>query len=117
MSTGTRGVVRHTLIYGLGTLLQKGVSFLMLPLYTRLLTPTDYGILALIDMTLDVISIGAGAQLAYAIFRFYHKADTEAERHTVVSTVFVALTVHPDGSVAESATAFASSSVQTSKAN
>ena len=93
MSTGTQGIVRHTLIYGLGTLFQKGVSFLMLPLYTRLLTPADYGILALIDMTLDVISIGAGAQLAYAIFRFYHKADTEAERRTVVSTVFLALLV------------------------
>jgi O-antigen/teichoic acid export membrane protein len=91
--SGTRGIARHTIIYGLGTVLQKGVSFLMLPLYTRLLTPADYGILALIDMTLDVISIGAGAQLAYAIFRFYHKADTDAERHTVVSTVFQALLV------------------------
>lgn len=91
--SGTKGIARHTIIYGLGTVLQKGVSFLMLPLYTRLLTPADYGVLALIEMTLDVISIGAGAQLAYAIYRFYHKSDTEAERNTVISTVFQALLV------------------------
>ena len=93
MSAGqrTKGVVRHTLIYGLGTLLSRAVSFFMLPVYTRLLTPADYGTLALIEMTLDVISIGAGAQLAHAIFRFYHKADSEAEKNTVVSTVFFSL--------------------------
>ena len=92
-SAGTRGIARHTIIYGLGTILQKAVSFLMLPIYTRILTLEDYGVIALIDMTLDVISIGAGAQLAYAIYRFYHKADTEADRRTVVSTVFFSLLV------------------------
>lgn len=91
MSGGKRGIARHTIIYGLGTVLQKAVSFLMLPLYTRLLTPTDYGVVGLIDTTLDVISIGAGAQLAYAIFRFYHKADNEQERQRVVSTVLQSL--------------------------
>lgn len=90
-NSGTRGVVKHAFIYGLGTLLSRAVSFIMLPVYTRVLTPADYGTLALIEMTLDVISIGAGAQLAYAIYRFYHKADTEAEKNTVVSTVFFSL--------------------------
>jgi O-antigen/teichoic acid export membrane protein len=93
MSAGTRGIARHTIIYGLGTVLQKGVAFVMLPVYTRILTLEDYGVVALIDMTLDVISIGAGAQLAYAIYRFYHKAETEADRRTVVSTVFFSLLV------------------------
>ena len=43
MSDGTRGIARHTIIYGLGTVLQKAVSFLMLPVYTRILTLEDYG--------------------------------------------------------------------------
>lgn len=90
-SPGTTGIARHTIIYGLGTLLHKGIAFLMLPVYTRMLTPADYGVVALIDMTLDVVSIGAGAQLAYAIFRFYHKADTEADQRAVVSTVLLSL--------------------------
>jgi O-antigen/teichoic acid export membrane protein len=86
-----RGVGRHALVYGLGSMLGKAVAFIMLPIYTRFLAPADYGVLALIEMTLDVISIVAGAQLALGVFRFYHKAETEKERNSVVSTAFLLL--------------------------
>ena len=86
---GTVG--RHTLIYGLGLLLQRVVSFVMLPVYTRYLTPADYGIMGLIEMTLDVIAVLAGAQVAVGIFRFYHKVDTDRERDSVVSTAMLCL--------------------------
>ncbi len=88
---GMRGVGKHALIYGFGVLLTKAASFLMLPVYTRYLTPADYGVMALIEMALDLISIVAGAQLVLGVFRFYHKADTEAERSAVVSTSLLAL--------------------------
>lgn len=86
-------VGKHTLIYGLGIVLTKAVSFVMLPIYTRFLTPADYGVMELIEMTLDVISIVAGAQLAIGIFRYYYKADTDEERASVVSTSFGVLVV------------------------
>ncbi|MDG2050545.1 MAG: lipopolysaccharide biosynthesis protein [Myxococcota bacterium] len=82
---------RHTLIYGLGVVLSKAVSFFMLPIYTRFLTPSDYGVMELIEMTLDIISIVAGAQIAIGIFRYYHKAATDQERDAVVSTSFMVL--------------------------
>lgn len=82
---------RHTLIYGLGVVLSKAVSFFMLPIYTRFLTPSDYGVMELIEMTLDIISIVAGAQIAIGIFRYYHKAETDRERNAVVSTSFMVL--------------------------
>jgi O-antigen/teichoic acid export membrane protein len=85
------GVAGHTLIYGLGAVLGKGVGLLMLPVYTRYLTPADYGVMELIEMTLDVISIIGGAQLAMGIFRYYHKAKTQADRYAVVSTALIAL--------------------------
>ncbi|MGI9625404.1 MAG: lipopolysaccharide biosynthesis protein, partial [Longimicrobiales bacterium] len=85
------GMGTHTLIYGFGILLSRAVSFLLLPIYTRFLTPADYGIIALIDMTLDVFAILAGAQLALGVFRFYHKAETEPDRNAVVSTALVSL--------------------------
>lgn len=89
--TAKRSALRHTVMYGVGTVLQKAVAFLMLPVYTRLLSPADYGTIALVDMTLDVIGIAAGAQIAYALFRFYHQADTAEERRTVVSTSLMLL--------------------------
>lgn len=89
--TGFQGVARQTVWYGVGMLLAKGLSVVMLPVYTRFLTPADYGVLALITMTLDVVMIVAGGQLVAGIFRFYHKADDVAEQNRVVSTSFVLL--------------------------
>ena len=86
-------VGKHTLIYGLGIVLTKAVSFVMLPIYTRFLTPADYGVMELIEMTLDVLSIVAGGYLAIGIFRFYYKAETEEERSSVVSTAVTILAV------------------------
>ena len=82
---------RQTAIYGLGIVLSKAVAFIMLPVYTRFLTPGDYGVMELIEMTLDVISIVAGGKIALGIFRYYHKAETVEEQRTVVSTALLTL--------------------------
>lgn len=82
-------MAKHSLIYGLGMVLTRAVSFFMLPIYTRYLTPADYGIMALIEMTLDFIAILAGARLALGIFRFYHKEDDEEARREIASTAFL----------------------------
>jgi O-antigen/teichoic acid export membrane protein len=81
-----KSVGKQALIYGIGDLANKAVSFVMLPIYTSYLTPADYGVVSLIEMTFSVFAIIAGSRLAAGVFRFYHKADTEAERHRVVTT-------------------------------
>ena len=83
------GLARHTIIYGIGAIIGRAISFLMLPIYTRYLTPADYGVMGLVEMTLDFIAIIGGAKLALGIFRFYHKADSDLERQQVVSTSFL----------------------------
>jgi O-antigen/teichoic acid export membrane protein len=86
-------VQRHTLVYGVGILAGKFVSFIMLPFYTRYLIPADYGVMQLIDMTLDIVGIFAGAQIASGVFRFYHKAQNGEDRLSVLSTASVLLIV------------------------
>ena len=83
---------RHSLIYAAGMVLTKAIAFLMLPVYTRLLTPADYGVLQLISMFLEVLSIFAGSRIAYGIFHFYHKANDEEAKRTVLSTAILLLT-------------------------
>jgi O-antigen/teichoic acid export membrane protein len=82
---------RHGLIYGGGVVLSKAVAFLMLPIYTRYLSPADYGVLRLLEMVLEVASIVAGSRLGAGIFWFYHKAQTDAERRKVLSTAVIVL--------------------------
>src|SRR5204862_2653322 len=82
---------RHGLVYATGILLSKAVAFVMLPVYTRYLTPADYGVLQLIDMVVEVASIVAGSRLGAGIFRYYHKAETERVRRAVLSTALIVI--------------------------
>jgi hypothetical protein len=51
---------RHNLNYAAAILPSKGVAFPLLPVYTRYLTPADYGILELVVMTMEVLALTAG---------------------------------------------------------
>ena len=59
------------------------------PTGTTFLTPGDYGVVALVDTALNLLAIVAGSRLSAGIYRFYHKAESVAERRTVVSTAFL----------------------------
>src|SRR4051812_1320500 len=81
-------LLRHSSIYGLGNVLSRVVAFLMLPLYTRYLTPTDYGMLELIDVTTGMIAIVIGLGLDAAVSRFYYESPDEKDRRAVLSTAY-----------------------------
>lgn len=81
-----RSLGRHTAVYGAGIMLGKLASFIMLPVYTRYLTPADYGVLELLSMTIEVIGMVAGIGLASAVFKFYADARETEEKNRVVTT-------------------------------
>ncbi|HWZ60412.1 MAG TPA: oligosaccharide flippase family protein [Gemmatimonadaceae bacterium] len=83
----------YALMFAAATMVSKAVSFLMLPLYTRYLTPADYGVIELVELSLDIVSIIAGSRLLSGVFRFYHKANTEDERRSVMSTALVTICI------------------------
>lgn len=89
-----RFLAKHSVIYGVGTILSRLVAFLMLPIYTRQLTPFDYGVLEIIDTTTGMIGLVAGLGIAGAMSRFYFDFEAPADRRKVVSTTYwlVALT-------------------------
>lgn len=79
---------KHSSIYGLGTIAGQAVGFLLLPLYTRYLTPSDYGVAALIEISLGLAGLTIGAGLTEALARFYHDFHDDENRHMVVSTLY-----------------------------
>ena len=83
---GRRKLGRETLIYTIGTVLSRAASLIMLPVYTRLLTPADYGLLQILDMTSDAVAILVSAGCTAGVIRFYFKADAERERHAVLGS-------------------------------
>jgi O-antigen/teichoic acid export membrane protein len=83
---GLAAVGGFAALFALVALLSKGVSFALLPVYTRYLTPAEYGQIELIELSFDVLTMIAGSRLLGGLFRFYYKSDNEDERRAIIST-------------------------------
>ena len=83
-----RQTAKHSAIYAVGTVISRLTALVMLPIYTRYLTPSDYGVLELLSMAIDLSGILIGMRISQAMFRFYILSDDNMERQSVVSTVF-----------------------------
>jgi len=79
-------LLKNLTIYGLGGILAKSITFLLLPLYTRLLTPSDYGILALVTIVGSVIEILYGFMVSSGFIRNYYDNSEEEKRRILFST-------------------------------
>jgi len=89
MSTGKNRIVSHTSIYMIGDILRRGVSLIMLPIYTRFLTPADYGVVELLSMVLDVASILFSARVGQAVFRYYCTSNSEDEKKSIIASALL----------------------------
>lgn len=79
----------HSSIYGLGTVIAQAVAFVLLPVYTRYLTPRDYGVLELIDVTNMLIGIVLTIGIARGMSRFYYEEEGKSYRDRVVCTSYI----------------------------
>jgi O-antigen/teichoic acid export membrane protein len=84
---------KHTIIYGAGSIIGMAVSFIMLPVYTRYLSPSEYGVLELLSMTIDVIAMITGIGLASTVFKYYNEYEDPEEKKEVISTVAIMILV------------------------
>jgi len=98
-------LLRSSTLYFAGNVASRAVSFLMLPFYGRHLSPAEYGVLSLIELSITVIAIVFGLQsFGQTLTRRYHDETSDAERNRVVSTAAIASLV---GAVMVSALAVA----------
>lgn len=98
--TQIRRLGRDALLYGLPTILSGVASFVMLPVYTRYLTPADYGLLALLDLSLEIALLIFSAGATAGLMRFYFKTQDQRERHRIIFTAWATSTaLYAAGSV------------------
>ena len=83
MNPRYRDLIKHSGIYGLGQLLGRLASIVMLPVQTRYLTPADYGTIAILDLTATVLAILIGAGISPALARYHQDATTPDEEGSV----------------------------------
>jgi O-antigen/teichoic acid export membrane protein len=89
-----QGFFRHAFVYGLANLILQAAGVVLLPLYTRCLSPADYGVLEVLGRLAETV----GTCLLFGGFRqalgtFYLQSNREEERRAVVSTTLALVAV------------------------
>jgi O-antigen/teichoic acid export membrane protein len=85
----SRSFIKHAAVYGLAGLLVQAGGFVLLPLYTRYLTPADFGVLEVLSRLSETVGtcLMFGG-LRQALLTFYQQSPDEADRRQVVVTMF-----------------------------
>ena len=81
--------------------MRRSVSLVMLPVYTRFLTPADYGVVELLTMIIEIAAIIFGARVGQAIFRYYSTLESVKEKNSIISSALsLGVILNTAGSVA-----------------
>lgn len=84
-----KNLSKHSFVYMLGSVASRMVGFVMIPVYTRFLTPTDYGVLELVSLTIDIVGMFAALGIHSAITRFYFDYKNQDDRNEVITTALM----------------------------
>jgi O-antigen/teichoic acid export membrane protein len=76
----------ESLIYGLSGVFTKFISIFLVPFYTAVFSPADYGIMGLITNTFTLVNILAVLALDNAAHRWYWEYEEEEERRTTINS-------------------------------
>jgi len=80
-----------TLVYGLGNIFNRAITFLLLPLYINVMTPSEYGALNLIYPFLAIMNVVYMYGLDAGFMRFFIPEKREAKRKEIFSVVYISI--------------------------
>ena len=91
-------LARHSAVYGVGSLVSRFIAVLLLPVYTRFLTPADYGLIETLIALSAILTVILAAGVKSAFFRFYF--DDEDKRRVIRTSFWFTMASGTAGLVA-----------------
>lgn len=82
-------LIKHSTIYAIGNISRQLIGFVMLPVYTRYLTPADYGVIGLLTFSVSLLEGVFGARLGQAMPKFYFEQEEQRQRNAIISTALM----------------------------
>lgn len=89
MLDNLKSAFKSTLIYGLGNISIKLVGFALLPLYTKYLPVSDYGILGLLESISQILVTIFSFNLTSALFRWYWEPQFILKQKSIFFTSLI----------------------------
>lgn len=81
------GTLKHSAIYSIGNIAQKGMGIITLPIYLNILTKAEVGIFGLLDITINIITEILILGQANSIIFFNNKGEYEQKKDSVFFTI------------------------------
>lgn len=78
--------LKDSIIYGASNILASGSAILLLPFYTRALSPTDYGLVDILRVFSSLIYVTIALEITQGLARHYPDAENEAAQIQYAST-------------------------------
>ena len=82
---------KNTSLYTLGNILPQAVNFFLLPVYTKYLSPDQYGIVNSMQVLQSVLIILFSLSLERSIYRLYWDFNTEEEKKNFLGTITISV--------------------------
>jgi len=94
-SAKRQNLLKSSVVYAFGMILPKLLGILLLPIFTRILSPDDYGVLAYTNSIVDFLFIFSVLSLNSYVLRFWmdYDRDDDRGRRRMVGAVFTFLCV------------------------
>jgi len=89
----SRLLIKNTLIFTIGEVIPKLLSFILLPIYIQHFTPSDYGVIGYTSSFFSILPIITTMGLASYVLRYYFNEKNETLKKELVGNVFSFITL------------------------
>lgn len=81
-----RQFLKDSAVYGAASVLVRSVSLVLVPLYTHVLVPEDYGVADILTVFTAFVAVTVSLEIAQAVARFFPDTKDPSERQGYAST-------------------------------
>lgn len=83
-------ILKHTSIYSFATIVGKLIGFLFLPFYASMFKTTGYGVIGMVEASVDLLAILFTYTIQQALSRFYFDKSVSTPKHVVSTSLSLA---------------------------
>ena len=86
-------LLKNTIIYSLGRILPQAVNFILLPIYSEYLSPTQYGIIESMVVFSTILTVIFSFATERSMFRIYYDYKKEDDKKKFIGNTTILITI------------------------
>jgi len=82
-------LIKHSFVFGVGNIISRSISILLLPIYTKYMTIEEFGVFSAGLTVYYILNIIMRAGAPSAMFKEYFRSDNIEEKREIVGTTYL----------------------------